>query len=241
MPFLSSTLKTTALVPSLGQHFTGFSEGFYDPFWPKAGAAPSLDQYFAADKNLTDRISGKQLITHTRAGGGTYIDSNRVLRNAAVNLLLQSEGFQNSPWVPTQSSITANAATSPSGSSNAAKFIATNTSGLHYIVQTIGGGVAGTFYTFSVYAKADALSSLKLDYTNGAFAVNQSVRFNLTNGTSQVTAGTPTASVTPLPNGWYRCSITAAPTGSGAYQVILVLSQAGVDSFTGDGTSGVYL
>ncbi len=50
-----------------------------------AGALPALDQCFAEDKSLVDRISGRQLITFTRASTATYVDSDGQLKTAAVN------------------------------------------------------------------------------------------------------------------------------------------------------------
>lgn len=86
MPLLTSTLKTTTLIPGLGQHFSGFGTGFGDPLWDTAGAVPSLDVYFSADKSLRDRISGQNLITFGRAGGtATYVNATGTIVSAAAN------------------------------------------------------------------------------------------------------------------------------------------------------------
>jgi hypothetical protein len=87
MPFLTSTLKTTALVPSLGQHFSGFSEGFYDSLWAKAGSPPSLDINFATDRSLIDRVSGQNLITFTRSTTKDFIGANGQWQTAGINEL----------------------------------------------------------------------------------------------------------------------------------------------------------
>ena len=51
--------------------------------WRRARAVPSLDLQFADRKSLVDGISGQNLITFTRASGGTSVDSAGVLRTAA--------------------------------------------------------------------------------------------------------------------------------------------------------------
>ena len=45
----------------------------------------TLDFRFAQRKSLTDQVSGKNLITFTRAGTATYVDANRFVKTAAVN------------------------------------------------------------------------------------------------------------------------------------------------------------
>lgn len=45
----------------------------------------SLDLRFADKKTLTDRVSGNNLITFSRASSGTFVGSNRLIQTAAVN------------------------------------------------------------------------------------------------------------------------------------------------------------
>ena len=56
-----------------------------DALWRKAQAVPSLDLRFADNKSLVDSVSGQNLITFSRASGGTYIDSTGTLQTAATN------------------------------------------------------------------------------------------------------------------------------------------------------------
>ena len=56
-----------------------------DPLWRIAGIAPRLDLRFAQNRSLVDAVSGQNLITFTRASGGTYIDNTGQLQTAANN------------------------------------------------------------------------------------------------------------------------------------------------------------
>jgi len=48
-------------------------------------SGPSLDLQFAKYKSLEDYVTGKNLITFTRASTGTYVDSNGIIQTAAVD------------------------------------------------------------------------------------------------------------------------------------------------------------
>ena len=98
---------------------------------------------------------------------------------------------------------------------------------------------SGTPYTFSGYFKAGERTFVTLVLGAG-FTANQAV-FDLSAGTSsgvtQCVAG-----VVSVGNGWYRCSITAAATSTTTTTANMFLYQtSSVGSYTGDGTSGLYV
>jgi hypothetical protein len=232
------------------------------------GVNPSLDLRFADNKSLVDAVSGQNLITFTRASSATFIDSTGTLQTAATdvprfdhnpttgeslgllieeartNLRTYSEQFDNAAWSKVRSSVTANAATAPNGTQTADKFIAsTDASTTHFIRQDISA-TSGVTYTQTLYAKAEEYSQILLgfDADNSTFATGNVV-FTLTGAGS---AGTPSGGITSssiqaLPNGWFRCHVTAtaAATGTGVIRTNLVSGGSG--SFTGDGTSGLFL
>ena len=74
-------MKTTGSRASAVSQTRGFGDLLYD----KAGARPSLDLDFAGTESLRDKISGDYLVDHTRASSGTYIDSEGLVKEAAVN------------------------------------------------------------------------------------------------------------------------------------------------------------
>ena len=54
--------------------------------WRRARAVPSLDLRFAESKSLIDAVSGQQLITFSRASGGTFVNSAGQIEIVAENV-----------------------------------------------------------------------------------------------------------------------------------------------------------
>ena len=187
---------------------------------------PSLMLDFANTKQLDSRI------TYTRASTASYYDGVTTSM-AEQNLITQSQTF--STWSSSGASVTANTTTAPDGTSTGTSLIEFATSANHNIFFT--AGTVGLTYTQTVYAKANTRNWLKiinyLTYAN----------FDLTNGVigSYNTSGVPT--ITSVGNGWYRCTMSL--TTSGASYMQLSIGSGDVanynDSYTGDGTSGIYI
>jgi hypothetical protein len=200
---------------------------------------PSLDLPFAENKSLTDAVTGQSLITFTRASSATYIDSAGTLRSAVTNLLLRSEEFDNASWTKTRSSITADSEIAPNGTLTADKVVEDTTASATHLVLLGSGIIAGNTYTYSVYAKSAGRNWIVLSPGgNWGFAW-----FNISSGTiGTVTSGgsSATAAIQPVGNGWYRCSVTSTAVDNRGLQ-ILVTTGNDVVTYTGDGTSGVFL
>lgn len=157
----------------------------------------------------------------------------------AANLALYSQQFDNAAWVKTASTVTADAIASPDGLTNADKLIGTAVTSEHYIEQSISF-TTGTAYTFSFYAKAGEISVVSVRSAS-AWAADPRIRFTLTgSGTVTVDNGSPTGTITPVGNGWYRCTMTATTnaTVTGVFRLSLY---SGAYSYLGDGTSGAFI
>ena len=165
------------------------------------------------------------------------------LESAATNLITYSDQLDNAAWAKTRSSIIANAATAPDGTSTADKLVedstASNTHKLDINTITISNG---TYYTLSVYVKAGERTSVELLIEDAGVS---GATFNLSNATitaptsSAVTNVSSTAKIEQLANGWCRCSIirlSAATTGY--YSIRLVNTTT---TYTGGGTSGLFI
>jgi hypothetical protein len=193
-----------------------------DALWRRARAVPSLDLRFADNKSLVDATTGANLVDFTRA--------------RVTNILLRSEEFDTT-WTPTRASVTANTTLAPNGTATADSLIEDSTaSASHFLSQTVT--FAAGSYTFFCHLKANTRSAVRLicfDNTT-TFAVY----FDMSTGTVGSTTGGATGSISLMADGWYRCSITfTAAAGTGYARVGLAV--AGSQSYTGDGTSGIYL
>jgi len=216
-----------------------------------------LDLRFALQKTLDPRV------TFTRASTGTYVGSDGVLQSAVTNearfdhnpttgeslgllveeartnLLLRSEEFESASWTNGNTTESSNVAVAPNGTSTADKLIENSGAGFKAIEQALA--ISALTYTFSIHVKAVERSIVQLLWSGGAST--NFANFNLATGA--VTAGTYTsATITPAGSDWFRLSITsalAAGTFSGIVSLQTNASAARAASYTGDGTSGLFL
>jgi hypothetical protein len=158
------------------------------------------------------------------------------------NLLTWSEYINVSDyWAGGSSGVStvASSAVAPDGTPNATFIKEDTSSGQRHRIGYNYTFTNGTTYTASVYAK----STTRHLNINCASAFGALVGFDLINGVvGTVTQGTGT--ITNVGNGWYRCSVTGACTSTHTdqflIQVQLPSNNADV-SYTGDGTSGIYV
>jgi hypothetical protein len=150
------------------------------------------------------------------------------------NLLTQGEYFNS--WAKTSASVTSNAATSPEGVQNASKLVEASGSSFHFVLSTppIGSGAA----TFSFYAKAAERTSVSAFLSQSG---NNGANFDLSAETATAQGTGNTASIESVGNGWYRCVVTNSGSAQIASQVRIGIQNGALDSYVGDGASGVYI
>lgn len=179
--------------------------------------------------------------------------------DSTENLLLYSEDFSNAYWTKSNVSVTANAITSPTGSSNASKLVESASTAVHELIRNSDPALSvatDTYITFSIFVKAAERQYCYIRSSGNSKRI--AVVVDLSNGTFNVTnwSGTlnSSATVTAYPNGWYRITATSqsnyaiAPGWAGnfvvspldSYQIAGNVGGAGY-SYAGDGTSGIYI
>jgi hypothetical protein len=159
------------------------------------------------------------------------------------NLLGYTQEFDNAGWTKSNATVTANATAAPDGSLTADKLVENTAASVHSATQASAAILKASRVAFSVYAKAAERSTMRLrcnGYSGNAFAAD----FNLSTGVATPVGNAGTAvlslsSMTPVGDGWYRCAIagTTAAAGTGADFDIFIQAS----SYTGDGTSGIFL
>jgi hypothetical protein len=158
-----------------------------------------------------------------------------------TNLFTRSEEFSDAAWSKAATTITANTIVAPDGTLTGDKIVEDSATAEHFITQ-IAAYTSGTTYTFTTYVKAAERGFLILSFGGAAFGITTRAWFNLLTGTVGTLVNTPTASITAVGNGWYRCSITKTATATIATNTIIGLSTAdNTLSYTGDGYSGIYI
>ena len=222
---------------------------------------PSLDLRFALTKKLDPRI------TFTRGSTGTYFGSDGLMRTAGVNeprfdhdpvtgqslgllieesrqnLLTYSEDFSQGVWTKHNSSINSNVITAPDNTSNATKLIE-NTSNVQHMVYRNLTSAVNTTYTFSFFAKSAERQYVLASFSGGGLSGDCVVGVSLIDGSVTTTSNSPeNTSVTKLPNGWYRITLTKTTPSASAFQPRILISRTGSSSQTyqADGTSGIYI
>jgi hypothetical protein len=165
----------------------------------------------------------------------TLASQGILVEEARTNLCLQSQDFATT-WTQDAVTVTANATTSPDGTSNADKVIETATTANHRFRQIVTVSNA-TAYTYSVFIKAGERTWAFVEVISGATDVFCYV--NLSTGALGGTIN-GTWTVTGVGNGWHRvsCTFTTATTTAQAFNQLSTGN--GVTSYAGDGTSGAF-
>jgi hypothetical protein len=214
MLYASADVGTVA--DGTGYSFTRASEGYYEN----------------SDGTLTNFASGA-----LRRG-----DRGVLIEGARTNLLLRSQEFDNAYWTKASGSISANSTTAPDDTSTADLFTEDTSTGFH---RTFSIGVAsaasGVTYTSSIFVKPNGRTIVRFVLGGAAMASDRGADFDLTAVTaSNINSGTST--ITALANGWLMLTVTATTTATGQVLPIIYLASALTTiSYTGDGTSGLYL
>jgi hypothetical protein len=171
----------------------------------------------------------------------TLAPKGLLIEESRTNLILWSEQFDNAWWSLNNATVSPNVEISPASTLTADKLVENTAASVQHRVQTSVITVAlGQPYTFSFYVKPSDGSFVHARIITTS--TNAQAAFDLTNGTFLASAGT-TATITNVSNGWYRCTLTGTTDGVLAI-CYLNLAQSlslTVPSYTGDGTSGVFV
>jgi hypothetical protein len=159
-----------------------------------------------------------------------------LLEPSRTNLITYSEAFDNAYWTKSGTSVVSGF-TSPDGTNNAFKLVEDTSGGAHFITTPITWSAVNN--TFSIYAKSNGRNWIRLN-TNDSTG-NNLAWFNISNGTLGSKDAGITTSITLIADGWYRCSMTKTLTSFAGGATILIADADGSSTYTGNGTSGIYI
>jgi hypothetical protein len=160
-----------------------------------------------------------------------------LIEEQRTNLQTYSEQFDDAVWTKSNATITANTIVAPNGTLTGDMLVENTATGTHIVVasQTF----TASSQTYSVFAKAAGRSFLRLVIFDGTNAF--AAYFNLLTGLVGTVTGTTVASISAAGNGWYRCAISATTLAAAGNVACRLASADAVDSYTGNGYSGVFL
>ena len=156
------------------------------------------------------------------------------------NLFPYSNDYTQSDWTKSNVTITQNAGVSPENTNNASKIIASSNASFNYIFDVLSG--SSSQYTISAFVKADGRNIVWL-YTSSV-GTNGIIYFDLSDASMQVvagSAGTPTGTISKMPNGWYRITSTSHTFTLSGGSGIGISDAKGSLATTTDGTNGVLI
>lgn len=154
------------------------------------------------------------------------------------NLFVYTEEFDNAAWAKNNTSVTANAAVAPDGSTTAEKLAEAATTSVHNCGRSVT--TAAVAHSFSCYFKAAERNFAMLYHTQ----TNASVAINLTTGATGTASGTvaPTSSsATNVGNGWWRVTMTVTATAASNFFGVYVMNDLVSSSYAGTAGSGIYV
>ena len=147
----------------------------------------------------------------------TRVNANGLIEKGRENVALNSNDFDGVYWSIGNSTITANATTSPNGTSDAYK-IESSSVGTETRVRQSISLTTGNVYTFSCYMKAGNVDWAIVRHYG--ISSNGRAWFNLATGTiGTQDSSLIDAQIESVGDGWYRCSITGKITTTGAFDL----------------------
>ena len=157
------------------------------------------------------------------------------------NLITYSEDFSQGYWTKNGASVTSGFL-SPDGTANAFKLVEDSANSEHFI-QAQNISIVSDKYSFTMFAKASEITKLRVRGAN-YFTNIAGADFDLTSKTATNLSTGIDAKIVEMGNGWFKCTFTSLDNGfvgsNGHFRVYL-LDDTGSTSYTGDGTSGVYI
>ena len=168
----------------------------------------------------------------TRNANGTYTESFTNSSSGDKRLFLSPSGFTGT--IDNVSVKEVQGFSAPDGTNNAYKLVEGTNNGNHLIYSAFVSGSAGNNYTTSFFVKANERTWCKILNYGGT-----QVFFDLENGV----VGTETnasGKIEALSNDWYKISMTyVSQSSERAY--LYIAEDDNVNSYQGDGTSGIYV
>ena len=223
-----------ALIPAAqGSKFYSVlpSSGVGDFDFTRSGSATRINS-----QGLIETVgNGVSRLSYPMIDGKVVGCPHHILEPQRTNLLPYSEDFSQSNWTKSNSSITSNSVISPNGTLNADKLIEDTSNGSHQVYDTVI--TASGNFSNSIFVKAAERSKIRINSGSNSFRVD----FDLSNGNVISEVGA-TGNIVSISNGWYKCDISwNTSTVSAQYFLISLLDDSGIQSYQGDGTSGIYI
>jgi hypothetical protein len=186
-----------------------------------------------------DNVSVKEVtdadFDFDRNSTGTRVNEDYLIEDVPYNFVMHSEEFSSSNYTKSGISVVSDDIIAPNGTLTADKIVEDTSNGAHQIFDAVTTN-SGNF-TNSIMVKAAGRTKIRLSSGSNSHRVD----FDLSTATKSNEVGA-TGSIVSVSDGWYRCVVSWNNTILAAqYLLIALLDNSGNTSYTGDGSSGVYI
>jgi hypothetical protein len=182
-----------------------------------------------------------------QATAGSRPILGRMPKVGVRNLLRRTQEFDNAYWTKLDATITENQIIAPDGTLTADKLVENTANAAHSVRSTAVSSTSGT-KNVSAFIKAGERTFAFLRVTD-LVTGGAERRINLSTGVVDSVNVDPAGSWTSISvssknigNGWYRIDVTATQGGGTTIALAISVGNAsGEKTYTGDGTSGVFI
>lgn len=157
----------------------------------------------------------------------------------ATNLCRRSAELATSPWSDTRATATNGVTKCPDGTVSGCKLVADTSTGTHFLSQSITG-TAGVKHWAKFHIKAAEYHTVRFLAQSTGMA-DTALWFNATTGAVTNLDNAPDVWVKQHRDGWWEVNWSYVTVSSETSTVSVRLTSGGSTTFTGTGSSGVYL
>jgi hypothetical protein len=158
-----------------------------------------------------------------------------LLEPQRTNVVTYSEQINNAAWGKLNTTISANAAVAPDGTTSA-DLVYPTTTGTDRVIEQLPVGIIGQTWTSSFFVKASGFSWVLIYSPNLV-----TCWFNASTGTFGTVGAGATATVLGQVNGFWRVSFTGTIASSNAYLYVGTADANGTTTSTASGTNGILI
>ena len=231
-----STIPSLALIPSGVKASKVYSvlptDGSGDFDFTRSGNATRINK-----EGLIELVSSNvPRLNYPLIDGVVSGCPSLLLEPSRTNLVTYSESFDNAYWTKNGSSVTSGFI-SPDGTTNAFKLVEDTSTGSHKFRTLANIVVSSGYKTISYYVKYIDKQWVRVfdDFTG------VSAFFDILNGVVGSTTSAEKSGIEELSDGWYRIYVVATNVSLNSYPSLFLADSDSSFSYTGDGTSGIYI
>lgn len=204
-------------------------------------------------------------VTFSRSTKGWYFDSSGVLTEAAIdaprfeydpatlagpyllyepqrtNLVTRATAIQDAAWTKQRLTATGNVITSPDGATTTTLLVEDTSTNSHRTYSAAYSATAAVTYTASIFAKPKERTLAAMNYDLLGSGAPFNAFYNLSTPSVTSAGADVSAGVQAINNGFARLFATSVSNVTNLKALgFYIVQTAGVLSYTGDGTSGLY-